>query len=139
MLVLVPRFGDLCHPHVVAYLLEEVAAESPDAVYRSGGEILVAADIAPHLVDRAEEAGIAILGLEGFLIDESTGAVYPSLARIADFSRTVEPDRHQFVSRTCAEARDTLADWSDPPAVGDGMNVNACGRHMLAIVLDDEG
>lgn len=123
----------------MAYLLDVVAAESPDAVYRSGGEIFVAADIAPGLVDRAEEAGIAILGLEGFLIDESTGAVYPSLARIADFSRTVEPDRDQFVSRTCAQARRTLTEWSDPPTAGDGMNINACGRHMLAIVLDDEG
>ena len=124
---------DLCHPRVVAPLLDEVAAESPDAVYRSGAEIFVAADIAPDLVDRAEAAGIAILGLEGFLIDESSGAVYPSLARIADFSRTVESDRGQFVSRTCSEARATLADWSDPPAADVGMNVGALTAEITKI------
>ena len=116
-------------------LLDEVARESPDAVYVPGGEIFVDSAIAHDLVHRAEKHGIAILGLEGFLIDESTGAVYPSLARIADFSRTVESDRNQFVSRTCAEALETMAEWSDPPAAGHGMSASTQGRHMLATVV----
>ncbi|NND01699.1 MAG: hypothetical protein HKN91_02845 [Acidimicrobiia bacterium] len=119
-------------------LLELIAAERPDAVRVSpGGEILIEVDIAADLVDRAESLGIAILGMEGFLVDDDSNRVYPSLARLSNYSRPIDSDRHQFVRRTCADARATLQEWSEPPVAGYHMHREARGRHMLAIVLDD--
>jgi hypothetical protein len=119
-------------------LLILTAAEMPNSVYRSiGGEIFVDATVASDLMDRAESEGVAVLGLEGFLIDESSGAIYPSLERIADFSFIVEDDRARFVRRTCAEARAKLNQRKEPPRPGGSMHIGARGRHMLAVVLDD--
>ncbi|NNC39171.1 MAG: hypothetical protein HKN95_00645 [Acidimicrobiia bacterium] len=98
---------------------------------------MIDASIAADLVNRAESLGIAILGMDGFLVDDDSDAVYPSLARLSDYSRTIESDRDQFVRRTCADARATLQEWSTPPVAGYHMQGEARGRHMLAIVLDD--
>jgi hypothetical protein len=59
---------------VTVSLIDDYAAAEPDAVIRRGGESFVAASAAPGLIDRAERRGVAILGLEGFLINDN--AVY---------------------------------------------------------------
>ena len=75
-------------------LLNLIATERPDAVHVwSGGEVVVDASIATDVVNRAESLGIALLGMEGFLVDDDSGAVYPSLARISDYGLPIVSDR----------------------------------------------
>jgi hypothetical protein len=125
------RWGTL----VAVGLIHEYAEENPDGVVTRGGETFVAADAAVDLIDRAERRGVGILGLEGFLVSEST--VYPALSRIADFSRSGTSDLG-FVRRSAAEARHLLAgEWSPPPGPTDQIHPDATGRYMLAVVLDE--
>ena len=65
------------HNTAMSGFLDLIASEPP-AVYQSGAEVLVDATMGLDLVDKAKSEGIAILGIEGFLIDESSRAVYPS-------------------------------------------------------------
>jgi len=116
--------------NAVAGLLEQFAIAHPGGVTRRGGETFVEAELVVLLVDEAQRRGIAILGLEGFLIDDES--VYPSLSHVADFSGA-EPEE------AWAAARALLAGpWSSPPAPDDQINSSARGRYMLAVVLADD-
>jgi hypothetical protein len=109
-------------------LLADFAAAHPGDVIRRGGEIFLAAEAVPGLIDEAGRQGVKVLGLEGFLI--SGEQVYPALSRIADFS--ADPAR-----LSAARARELLTGpWATPPTPADQMHPEAAGRYMIAVVLD---
>lgn len=66
-------------------LLEAFARAHPGECERSGGEAFVTVEGALDLVDQAERQGVAVLGLEGFVIGDR---LFPALSRIADWRRT---------------------------------------------------
>jgi len=124
----------MVHDPEMADLLENFAAEHPDAVIRHGGEIFVAAEAVSALIAEAEHRGVGILGMEGFLIDGED--VYPSLDRIADFSAGSGSPRS--VTESIALAREVLSSsWRLPPGPADQMHPKATGRHMIAVVTAD--
>jgi hypothetical protein len=117
-------------------LLEAFAEAHPNECERRGGEVFVSVEAALRLLDEVERLGVAVLGLEGFVIGEAT---YPALSRIADFSRTPEYLQPDFARWSCAEARRVLVGpWSTrPQGQADQIHSDAEGRHMISIVLQD--
>jgi len=113
----------------VSRLIDEFGASNPDDVVQRGGETFVAAERVADLIDAADQNGVRVLGLEGFIINEVT--VYPALSRIADFSNDTP-------GAAARRARELLAGtWAGPPTADDQMHSEAAGRHMIAVVLDD--
>jgi hypothetical protein len=98
--------------------LDLTGATLPDSGYRSAGEVFVDPKIAFDLVERAESEGIAVLGMEGFLIDESSGEIYPSLegtgnrqTQITDWEPQAS-NRHFFAGDLLNEVN-LIAGWCD--------------------------
>jgi hypothetical protein len=120
----------------MAPLLDEFALCHPTQVEIRGAETFIAAEIALELISEAEQRGIGILGLEGFMIGGK--ATYPAMGRIADFSRGAEYRIDDFVTWSCAEARRLLeGPWRSPPH-GDADQIHraATGHYMLAFALE---
>ncbi len=130
----------LCENVPVAAFDEDVVSKLPDAVYQSGNEIFVDAAVALEVVGLAEEAEVAILGIDGFMVKEPL--VYPSFDRIADFSRTMESDHRAAVRRTVRQARELLAStWADPPegAPEGQMHPDGLGGRYMFVFVFAEG
>lgn len=117
-------------------LLDAFAKAHPGECERRGGEVFVTVEAAQQLVDEAEAVGIAVLGLEGFVIGDAT---YPALSRIADFSAMPEFHESDVVRWSCAEARRLLAGpWSvRPEGLEDQIHSKAEGRHMICLVFQE--
>ena len=110
-------------------LLDDFAGSHPADVVKHGSEWFVDAAAAPILVIEASERNVKVLGLEGFLIDET--GIYPALSRIADFSNdTPEEANRKALALLNGE-------WAVAPGQADQMSSEATGRHMLAVVLDE--
>jgi hypothetical protein len=96
---------------------------------KRGSEWFVDATIAPNLVAEAAKRNVRILGLEGFLIDDT--GIYPALSRIADFSS----DAPEVANRKALALLN--GEWAIAPTPADQMSSEATGRHMLAVVVDE--
>lgn len=118
---------------------DHLAAQFPEAHFRSGLLVFFDANVALEIVDHVEAANLAILGIDGFMINELR--VYPSLDRVADFSRLHGPDNATFVSRSCDAARALLqGDWAEPPTAhpaGQMRPGGEGGRHMIEFTLKE--
>lgn len=120
-------------------MLRRIASERPDSAYQWASQVFLDASMGLAVIDRAESEGVAVLGVQGFLVDKQSGAIYPALDRIADFRGLPRADHDQFVRSTCQEARMTIRGWSEPPHPDHSlMQAGAHGRHMLWLVLDEE-
>ncbi len=109
-------------------LVNRFASQHPTSVLQRGNETFIDPVACVELINEAEQAGVRVLGLEGFLIDDES--VYPALSRIADFSGDAG------VVAPCAHARALLTGaWRSPPTSGDQVDPAAGGRHMVAVVL----
>jgi hypothetical protein len=91
-----------------------------------GGEVWVRYEDAVAAVDLAQERGLRLLGLEGFVVGES---VYPSMSRIADFSG---PD-YQGSAYDDAKAL-LIGPWTDVP---DDLHSDAEGIYMIDVAVED--
>lgn len=91
-----------------------------------GGEVWVRRVDALEAVAMAEEMGLRLLGLEGFMVGAAN--VFPALSRIADFS--TDTPEIGFV-----KARALLAgDWTTPPA---DLHRDAAGDYMIDLVVEE--
>jgi hypothetical protein len=96
------------------------------SVAMPGGEVWVRYEDAVAAVDLAQERGLNLLGLEGFVVGES---VYPSMSRIADFSRS------GYEGSAYDDARALLTgSWAEVP---DDLHTEAEGIYMIDVVVDD--
>jgi hypothetical protein len=115
---------------------EAVEAEMPGDAYRWGNVVFVNAEVALSVIDRAEAKGIPILGIEGYLIDVSTGEIYAAMDRIANLGAGLVTDAEESVKRTCAQARSVLKEWAHAPNPAVSlMDSRAHGQYMLAIYV----
>lgn len=126
-------------PSMTAFV-DRVVAELPGAIYRLHHETYVDASVALEVVQLARAANVVILGIEGFMVKEPN--VYPSLDRIADFSRRTESVHGAAVRRSCAEAFDLLTTtWLVPPAGAPEGQMSADGvggRYMIVFVFGED-
>lgn len=119
--------------HPLATKAEELMAQltlvhKGDIIYR-GGEAFIAAEVVPTLLDQAQEQGLKVLGMEGFLV--TSQHVYPALRRIADFSG-------DSVATSTIRARALLhGSWAEPPTEADQLHPSATGRHMITVLLGE--
>lgn len=89
-----------------------------------GGEVWVRHEDAAAAVDLAQERGLRVLGMEGFVVGEH---VYPSMSRIADFSRS------GFEGDAYADAKALLlGPWATIP---DDLHSEAEGTYMIDIAV----
>lgn len=104
----------------------ELLTRFSGSVAMPGGEVWVRHEDALGALDLAQERGLNLLGLEGFLVGES---VYPSMSRIADFSRL------GYEGSAYDDARALLTGpWADVP---DDLHSEAEGIYMIDICVDD--
>ena len=75
--------------------MDDFAGSHPADVVKHGSEWFVDAAAAPILVIEASERNVKVLGLEGFLIDET--GIYPALSRIADFSNDTPEEANRII------------------------------------------
>jgi hypothetical protein len=78
-----------------------------------GTELYFEIDAAPEVVAFCDQQGIAIVGMEGFLLKED--GLYPLLDHIADFSAVRASTRAEFVSSCNRNAERVLAAWRGMP------------------------
>lgn len=101
-------------------------ARFSDTYTTSGGEVWVRYEDAVTAIDLAQTQGRRLLGMEGFVVGQS---VYPSMSRIADFSRP------GYQGSAYDEAKALLiGPWSEVP---DDMHADAAGSYMIDIVVGD--
>jgi hypothetical protein len=92
---------------------------------RPGGEVWVRHADAVAAVDLAQELGLHLLGMEGFLVGET--GVYPSMSRIADYSAP------GFVGNPYDHAKAQLTGgWADVP---DDLHDDAEGDYLIDLVV----
>lgn len=98
----------------------------PGSLAMPSGEVWVRYEDAIAAVDLAQERGLHLLGLEGFVVGES---VYASMSRIADFSRS------GYQGSAYDDARALLVGpWADVP---DDLHSDAEGIYMIDVSVDD--
>lgn len=91
-----------------------------------GGEVWGRHEDAVAAIDLAQERGLRLLGMEGFVVEES---VYPSMSRIVDYA---SPD-YQGSAYDDAKAL-LIGPWATVP--GD-LHGDAEGSYMIDIAVDD--
>lgn len=113
---------------------EDFGRRNPGSVEMRRGSTYIDVDAAGAFIAEAEQRGIGILGMEGFLIGEFTN---PALSRIADFSIARSDTRLDFVAWSCEQARELLTgSWRSPPTGdADQINPEASGRYMIEFTL----
>lgn len=101
----------------------ELLARFSGTCRTAGGEVWVRYEDAVSAIDLAQERGLRVLGMEGFIVGAN---VYPSMSRIADFS----PQENAY-----GDARALLlGPWVEVP---DDLHGDAAGLYMIDIVVDD--
>jgi hypothetical protein len=90
-----------------------------------GGEVWVHHQDAVSAVDLAQERGLRVLGMEGFVVGES---VYPSMSRIVDFSQSYHGTAYDAAKALLAGR------WAEVP---DDLHGDAEGSYMIDIVVDE--
>ena len=102
-------------------LFDDFADRHPDDAFEHHGCPVVSFELAIELIDEAEQLGIRVLGMDGFLIGPA--GTHQPLDRIADFSELGD------VARSASAARALLGGaWAHPPEWGSG-------RYMVEVVL----
>lgn len=92
-----------------------------------GGEVWVPYEDAIAAVELAQRRGLRLMGMEGFVVGEVN--IYPSLSRIADYSKVGEPDLAYAQARAAL-----LGPWSSIP---DDLHSEAEGRYVIDLAVDD--
>lgn len=113
-------------------LIDLIRAQRPGEVVTRAGEAYLTVAAALALLDEAEQRGIRVLGMEGFLVDEVSDTVFPALGRVTDFAGSPP-------SPAVDAARRLLnGPWATSPTPdGDQIHPEARGRHMVVVVLGD--
>jgi hypothetical protein len=113
-------------------IVDEVARKHPDDVVVRGGETFLALDVAMKVLDEAERRHVRLVGMEGFVVDDESDAVFPALGRITDFVGASP------ASSVTAARRLLTGSWSTAPSPGpDQIHADARGRHMVVVVLHE--
>lgn len=93
----------------------------------SGGEVWVRYEDARAALDLAQERGLPLLGMEGFVVGYEN--VYPSMSRIADYSSLEAPGFAYDQARTLLAGL-----WATIP---DDLHSEAEGHYMIDLVVAD--
>jgi hypothetical protein len=104
----------------------ELLTRFPGSRTMPGGEVWVRYEEAVAAVDLAQERGLRLLGMEGFVVEES---VYPSLSRITDFSQSDQPGAAYDDAKTLLNGP-----WA---AVPDDLHEEAEGTYMIDLGVND--
>jgi hypothetical protein len=109
-------------------IYERALLEHFEGCYSSpGGEVWVRLVDALAALALAEEMGLRVLGMEGFIVDEA-GTVFPAMSRITDYSAASPAE-------ALAAARAMLAaEWAVPPT---DVHADASGHYMIDVVVAD--
>jgi len=104
---------------------QELLTRFPACHVTPGGEVWVPHADAVAAVDLAQELGLQLLGMEGFLVGET--GVYPSMSRITDYSTP------RFVGNPYDDAKALLTgDWAEIP---DDLHGDAEGKYLIDLVV----
>lgn len=93
----------------------------------SGGEVWVRYEDAVAAPDLAQERGLRLLGMEGFVVGHVS--VYPSMSRIADYSSLDEPGTAYDHAGALL-----IGPWVTSP---DDLHNEAEGHNMIDFVVAD--
>lgn len=102
----------------------ELLSRFPGSLTRPGGEVWVRYEDAVAAVDLARGRGLSLLGLEGFVVG---GNVYPSMSRIADFSRSEYPGSAYDDAKALL-----IGPWAEVP---EDLHSDAAGIYMIAVAV----
>lgn len=103
----------------------ELLARFPGCHVTPGGEVWVRHADAVAAVDLAQELGLHLLGMEGFVVGQT--GVYPSMSRIADYSGP------GFVGNPYDHAKVELTGpWAEVP---DDLHMDAEGDYLIDLVV----
>ena len=91
----------------------------------SGGEVWVRYEDAVAAIDLAQERGLRVLGMEGFVVG---GNVYPCMSRIADFSLSGDRGNAYQYARALL-----IGPWA---TVLDVLRSDANGTYMIDVAVE---